>query len=29
LPNVFENSFSFAREVASPAVSREAEVMPN
>ena len=29
LPNIFENSFSFAREVASLAISKEAEAMPN
>jgi hypothetical protein len=28
-PNDFENSFSFTREVASGAVLREAEAMPN
>jgi len=29
LSNIFQNSFSFFRKAASPAVSREAEVMPN
>jgi len=29
LPDVFQNRFSFAREAASPAISKEAEAMPN